>query len=158
MESNQKGFTLIELLAVIVILAVIALIATPLVMGVINRARANAAIDSVYGYLDAVEQAVAEYQLDPAGLNFNPAGATFTVDSTNKRVVNYTTSAATGSQTGQITVNYNGSAPESGKFTFDAEGNISTVTGSPIVVNGYSVYVTNGVGSTTAPSTTTPSN
>ena len=48
MKSNQKGFTLIELLAVIVILAVIALIATPLVMGVINRARENAAIDSVY--------------------------------------------------------------------------------------------------------------
>ena len=36
---NKKGFTLIELLAVIVILAVIALIATPMIMGVINEAR-----------------------------------------------------------------------------------------------------------------------
>ncbi len=36
---KQKGFTLIELLAVIVILAVIALIATPLIMGVITDAK-----------------------------------------------------------------------------------------------------------------------
>ena len=154
MKSTQKGFTLIELLAVIVILAVIALIATPLVMGVINRARANAAIDSVYGYLDAVEQAVAEYQLTTDGMNFNPSRVTFDITKDSSRSLK----VEQNSKTHTIPVNYNGSAPESGKFTFDAEGNISTATGSPIVVNGYSVYVTNGVGSTTAPSTTTPSN
>ena len=154
MKSNQKGFTLIELLAVIVILAVIALIATPLVMGVINRARANAAIDSVYGYLDAVEQAVAEYQLTTDGMNFNPSRVTFDITKDSSRSLK----VEQNSKTHTIPVNYNGSAPESGSFTFDAEGNISTVSGAPIVVNGYSVYVTNGVGSTTAPSTTTPSN
>ena len=37
----KKGFTLIELLAVIVILAIIALIATPIVLGIINEARDN---------------------------------------------------------------------------------------------------------------------
>ena len=36
---NKKGFTLIELLAVIVILAIIALIATPLVLSLINNAK-----------------------------------------------------------------------------------------------------------------------
>lgn len=35
MKVNKKGFTLIELLAVIVILAVIALIATPVITGII---------------------------------------------------------------------------------------------------------------------------
>ena len=35
----KKGFTLIELLAVIVILAIIALIATPIILGIINYAR-----------------------------------------------------------------------------------------------------------------------
>ena len=32
---KEKGFTLIELLAVIVILAIIALIATPIILGII---------------------------------------------------------------------------------------------------------------------------
>ena len=38
----KKGFTLIELLAVIVILAIIALIATPIILGIINDARNSA--------------------------------------------------------------------------------------------------------------------
>lgn len=39
---RNKGFTLIELLAVIVILAIIALIATPIVLGIINESRESA--------------------------------------------------------------------------------------------------------------------
>ena len=38
----KKGFTLIELLAVIIILAIVALIATPIILNVINDARASA--------------------------------------------------------------------------------------------------------------------
>ena len=38
----KRGFTLIELLAVIVILAIIALIATPIILGIINDARDEA--------------------------------------------------------------------------------------------------------------------
>lgn len=173
MKSNQKGFTLIELLAVIVILAVIALIATPLVMGVINRARENAAIDSVYGFLDAVEQSVAEYQLTSEGMNFNPSGVVFTVDTRenqNGRNILYnradSDSAITitggalpsgleiydpttkpGGEVVVIKINYQGSAPTAGSFQFDAEGNISTVSDAPIVVNGYKVQVDAGVGS-----------
>ena len=40
---RNKGFTLIELLAVIVILAIIALIATPIILGIINDSRKSAA-------------------------------------------------------------------------------------------------------------------
>ena len=50
----KKGFTLIELLAVIVILAIIALIATPTILGVVETARKGAAESSVLGYIDAV--------------------------------------------------------------------------------------------------------
>ncbi len=53
---KKKGFTLIELLAVIVILAIIALIATPMIMDVIEKSKRGAAIDSAYGYLEALEQ------------------------------------------------------------------------------------------------------
>ena len=55
LKNNKKGFTLIELLAVIVILAIIALIATPIILNVISRAKKSAAIDSAYGYIEAIE-------------------------------------------------------------------------------------------------------
>ena len=47
--KEKRGFTLIELLAVIVILAIIALIATPIVLSLIEKARHGAAVDSAYG-------------------------------------------------------------------------------------------------------------
>jgi prepilin-type N-terminal cleavage/methylation domain-containing protein len=53
---KRKGFTLIELLAVIVILAIIALIVTPMIVGTINSAKQNAAKASALNYIDAVEQ------------------------------------------------------------------------------------------------------
>ena len=53
--KKNKGFTLIELLAVIVILAIIALIATPIVLNMINNARKKAAESSAYGFIDAIE-------------------------------------------------------------------------------------------------------
>lgn len=53
--KNKKGFTLIELLAVIVILAIIALIATPIILNMIDNAKKNAAKDSAYGYIQAIE-------------------------------------------------------------------------------------------------------
>ena len=42
MKRNKKGFTLIELLAVIVILAILILLATPAVVGLMNKAKFNA--------------------------------------------------------------------------------------------------------------------
>ena len=61
---KKKGFTLIELLAVIVILAIIALIATPIVMSVIENAKKGAAERSAENYVDAVETVVATSRLD----------------------------------------------------------------------------------------------
>ena len=63
MKQNKKGFTLIELLAVIVILAIIALIATPIILNMINDAKKSAAKDSAYGYIDAVDKYIALAQL-----------------------------------------------------------------------------------------------
>ena len=55
MKSN-KGFTLIELLAVIVILAIIALIATPIVLGIINDSKESSNRVSASYIINAVEQ------------------------------------------------------------------------------------------------------
>ena len=54
----KKGFTLIELLAVIVILAIIALIATPIVLDIINDAKNSATLRSADFYLEGVEQSI----------------------------------------------------------------------------------------------------
>ena len=59
----KKGFTLIELLAVIVILAIIALIVAPIILGIINDARRKSNERSVELYASAVRNAIASYQL-----------------------------------------------------------------------------------------------
>ena len=51
--KKKKGFTLIELLAVVVILAIIALIATPIVLNLINTARKGAFARNAEGVLKA---------------------------------------------------------------------------------------------------------
>ena len=61
--KNKYGFTLIELLAVIVVLAIIALIATPIVMNTIKRSKKGAAERSADSYVKQVEVAVAEERL-----------------------------------------------------------------------------------------------
>ena len=65
---KKKGFTLIELLAVIVILAVIALIATPMILGVIEDSKLKAAEQSVNGYIDAVEKQIIINQVSNTNL------------------------------------------------------------------------------------------
>ena len=72
MRKNSKGFTLVELLAVIVILAIIALITTPIILNVIEQSRKNAAVDKAWGTIDAVRLAYAQAQdpVDPVGLPF----------------------------------------------------------------------------------------
>ena len=64
MKRKNKGFTLVELLAVIVILALVALIATPIILNVINDAKKQAAKDSAYGYMDAVEKYIVSSELE----------------------------------------------------------------------------------------------
>ena len=58
---KNKGFTLIELLAVIVILAIIALIATPIILGIINDARNEAKKRSAELAYSGVEYAITSY-------------------------------------------------------------------------------------------------
>ncbi len=61
--KNKYGFTLIELLAVIVVLAIIALIATPIVMNTIKKSQKGAAERSADTYVKQVEVAAAEERL-----------------------------------------------------------------------------------------------
>ena len=62
--KKVRGFTLIELVAVLVIMAIIALIVTPLVMNIIRKARISADKRSVDAYGRSIELAIASYLLD----------------------------------------------------------------------------------------------
>ena len=63
-KKKNKGFTLIELISVLVILAILALIVTPLVLNIIRKARASADKRSIDAYGRSIELAVASYLLD----------------------------------------------------------------------------------------------
>jgi len=52
-EENQKGFTLIELMAVIVILGIIAVIAIPMIGGIINNSKKDADLATARQLYDA---------------------------------------------------------------------------------------------------------
>ena len=89
----KKGFTLIELLAVIVILAIIALIASPIVIGLIEDARVEAAERSTEAAISAAKSAyslklmkgetfsgsIAAADLD---MDNKPSAGTVTIDTT----------------------------------------------------------------------------
>ena len=95
----KKGFTLIELLAVIIILAVIALIATPVVLNVVEEAKVKADRNSVYGLVDAAKLYYAESLLDTDK-------KAYTNGTTN--VLDYLVISGEGPESGKIFINDKG--------------------------------------------------
>lgn len=65
----KKGFTLIELLAVIIILAIIALISTPIVLNVVDSAKKSADKSTAYALLDAAKLYKSEALFDSSKQN-----------------------------------------------------------------------------------------
>ena len=113
--SNNLGFTLIELLAVIVILAIIALIATPIVLSIINDSKESARLRSAEMYLNAVEQSVSIEKMN--NTNFKPNSCEIEKGNLN----------CEGYDKNPIKVEVNGEVPESGSITFE-NGKIKDVT------------------------------
>ena len=103
---KKKGFTLIELLAVIVVLAIIALIATPIVMNTIKSAKKGAAERSADSYIGAVETAIATAKLDGKDI---PDG-TYQIDGEGNLT-------GTGLPNGKLTIDMKGNKPKSGTIT-----------------------------------------
>ena len=123
---KKKGFTLIELLAVIVILAIIALIATPIVMNIIENSKKGAAARSADNYLRAVETAVAAERIESPVLD-----GEYTVDEDGNLVLGETT----------ITVETNGEKPAVGSKVKISNGLVDkanttlTISGYPLTYN-----------------------
>ena len=114
MKEKNKGFTLVELLAVIVILALIALIATPIILNVINDAKKQAAKDSAYGYMDAVEKYIVSSELEDKSIQ----DGTYSVEELNS-----------------MGVSVKGSTPDNGNI----EIKNSSVKSYDIGIDGYEV-------------------
>ena len=101
---KKNGFTLIELLAVIIILAIVALIATPIVLNVVDEARTSAAkseasmiVSGVTNYCAAAEM---RHEVDSTKEDICADGVTATevatmVDLGNASVTSVTYDATT---------------------------------------------------------------
>src|SRR5574344_1764761 len=109
----KKGFTLIELLAVIVILAIIALIATPIVMNLIGKARIKAAEDSAYGIIKATENAYALNLMNDQNNNRE-----YTCDGTKCILTKSNSEVYKGEV---VKLEFNGNVPKSGIVTLTNE-------------------------------------
>ena len=138
MKSN-KGFTLIELLAVIVILAIIALIATPMILGVVETARKGAAESSVLGFVDAVEKQVMINELEENAI----VDGTYAVASAN----NGATLTGSGTAAGKTyTVEVKGEVPTADSMEISS-GQVATTT---FTLNSYTVTYNKSTGKASA--------
>ena len=133
MKTNSKGFTLIELLAVIVILAVIALIATPLIMGVIDDARKGSAKNGAYGYVKAMENTIATEMIKDTKIS--PDAEQTTVGKVVFNTLNNDGSTTEGTSDNAKPINYKGTKPDRHtlKIVNGTVGQDSTIT-----ISGYS--------------------
>ena len=111
---GSKGFTLVELLAVLVILAIIALITTPIILGVIDKARKDGAKDKAWGYINAIEVAFARNQAD-----LYPVNLPYTSEAGSSAIIKASEDPGKGSK-----VAVSGQTPESGQFKINSEGAI----------------------------------
>ena len=140
MKSN-KGFTLIELLAVIVVLAVIALIATPIVLNLINDAKTGANVQTAEAYIKASETAAMTNMVKYTDFvlcnTYTVSGTTLTPTS-DATAIDGTSTCTTSGEHSTLTVDVSGDTPsatdegttESPKYatiTFSSTGAVSSV-------------------------------
>ncbi len=123
---KRKGFTLIELLAVIVVLAIIALIATPIVMNTIKNAKKGAAERTADNYIKQVETAVAETKLE----NKTVSNGTYDIDGNGDLT-------GAGLPDGKLEIDMSGTKPSGGTVTIK-NGEVSK-DGTKLVVGDYNV-------------------
>ncbi len=119
--KNKKGFTLIELLAIIVILAIIAVITVPIILGIIDDSKQNAAVASAYGFKDAVEKNYVKKLLTSNEQDLN---GTYTI---------------TNGKLGNTDLPISGAKPSNGSLTYD---NNKLVSGC-LTIDGYKVQYQN---------------
>lgn len=141
---KEKGFTLMEVLAVIVILAIIALITTPIILNIVTKAKEEAKKSSAAGYIESVEMAIIKEKtkignndIDYEG-EYTINGATITKNDTENA------SLLTGIpilDTTTLNVTVKGELPETGTLTVNSKNVVSEAS---INYKDYVVILDNG--------------
>ncbi len=127
--KKNKGFTLIELLAVIVVLAIIALIATPIVMNTIKNSKKGAAERSGEAYIKQVETAIVENRVKTGN---TVSDGTYEINNDGNICLN-------SECTEKLDINMNGDKPSSGTIKI-INGQVESAT--DMVVKDYNVSYT----------------
>lgn len=109
-DKMKKGFTLIELIAVIVILGIISLIATAVVMNVIETGRKQAILINTEKALKAIDTYKTTYEVETGRELKN---VTYTIED---------------SRINSLDLEINGILPNSGEVTINNNGDISIYT------------------------------
>ena len=139
-KYETKGFTLIELISVLVIMAIIALIATPLVMSIIRKARISADKRSIDAYGRSIELAIAGYLLDTG--KFPTDVSQLTIEYSGNEVVCTTTQLNSDSSVYLTGCTVNGRSVE---YTYGKEEIAPTYTayevGDTVTYNNIDYYV-----------------
>lgn len=131
---NQKAFTLIELLAVIVILAVVALIATPIILNLIDNVRGKSRVQTANGVLNAAKYFYADKLLDE-NMVYPGSGLSFECDGTSCKATIASISEVEGismlsEEEAEPTVymlNFSGTIPSSGSILIESNGTITPI-------------------------------
>ena len=147
MKTRMKGFTLIELIAVLVIMAIIALIVTPLVMSIIRKARVSADKRSIDAYGRSIEFAIAGYLLDTG--NFPTEISQLTIEYSGNEVVCSTTQINSDSSVYLAGCTVAGRSVEG--YTYGKEETITYTAyevGDHVSYNGITYYVIEESGTT----------
>jgi len=148
-KLNKKGTSLVELIAVIVIMGIIAGIAIPTTIAVINRQKKNSALKSCDNILAAAKNVLLEASSDPnsaliatgenaatTGVVKNAAGTQYSVTEVALVTLGELEKKVSTSGTLTITLTTSGTA-ETGANSF-------TVACDTLVVNGYTITYDNG--------------
>ena len=120
----KNGFTLIELLGVIVIMALIALIAIPIVSNILEEAEIKSAILSAESYKDSIYNAYTRNSLKESETSLN---GRYDVDGNSLIGLN------------TITVEMGGTMPSAGYVVY----NDTVLTNACLVIKGYQIKYEN---------------